>query len=109
MCIFTFLKILFLIKIPFQENDQEKIVQPGIFRRKIIGPVIHISNPSKPSDDSVPPSKIGDLKIRQVPGRGKYIYQKVETIPQQPFKIGNFSLKLLSHTITTPLIATLFY
>ena len=25
--------------------------------------------------------------------RGKYIYPKVETIPQQPFKIENFSLK----------------
>ena len=66
---------------PLKENDHEKIVQPGIFRRKIIGPVIHISNPSKPSDDSVPPSKIGDLKIRQVPGRGEYMSQKPKTFP----------------------------
>ena len=50
------------------DKNPQKLVQPGIFRRKIIGPVIHIINPSKPSDDSVPPSKIGDLKIRQLPG-----------------------------------------
>ena len=56
--------------LPSLELDKYPIrkVQPGIFRREILGPVIYIDNPLKPSDDSVPPSKIGDLKIRQMPG-----------------------------------------
>ena len=75
---------------PLKENDHEKIVQPGIFRRKIIGPVIHISNPSKPSDDSVPPSKIGDLKIRQVPGASTPDRLLAEwTAPGGDFDVGS--------------------
>ena len=65
-------------------------MQPGIFRRKIIGPVIHISNPSKPSDDSVPPSKIGDLKIRQVPGASTPDRLLAEwTAPGGDFDVGS--------------------
>ena len=48
--------------------DPDRRVKTGIFRRASIGPVVFLEKPGKPSDDNVPPSRIGDLKIRQLPG-----------------------------------------
>jgi hypothetical protein len=78
--------------LPSLELDKypSRKVQPGIFRREIIGPVIHIANPLKPSDDSVPPSKIGDLKIRQMPGASTPDRLLAEwTAPGGDFDVGS--------------------
>ena len=50
------------------DQSPSKVERTGIFRRSVLGPVIHLKNPSKASEDNVPPSRIGDLKIRQLPG-----------------------------------------
>ena len=50
------------------DKSPSKVERTGIFRRSVLGPVIHLKNPSKASEDNVPPSRIGDLKIRQLPG-----------------------------------------
>ena len=50
------------------DNHPSRVERTGIFRRSVLGPVIHLISPSKASDDKVPPSRIGDLKIRQLPG-----------------------------------------
>ena len=79
-----------LTSLNLKENNPDRIVQPGIFRRKLIGPVIHITNPSRPSDDSVPPSKIGDLKIRQLPGASTPDRLLAEwTAPGGDFDVGS--------------------
>ena len=50
------------------DQSPSKVERTGIFRRSSLGPVIHILNPSKASDDKIPPSRIGDLKIRNLLG-----------------------------------------
>ena len=48
--------------------DPDRRVKTGKFIRSVIGPVVFLDKPAKASDDTVPPSRIGDLKIRQLPG-----------------------------------------
>ena len=56
--------------LPSLELDQNpsKVERTGIFRRVMTGPVVHLEHNLKKSDDRVPPARIGDLKIRQLPG-----------------------------------------
>ncbi len=48
--------------------DMEKSVKTGIFRRTVPGPVVHMKQTVKQSDDRSPPARIGDLRIRNLPG-----------------------------------------
>ena len=57
--------VLSSLNIGLSDTKMEPV---GFFKRSIIGPVIHITHPSKVSDDKIPPSRIGDLKIRQLKG-----------------------------------------
>ena len=50
------------------DQNPSKVERTGIFRRAISGPVVHLKTDIKKSDDQVPPARIGDLKIRQLPG-----------------------------------------
>jgi len=50
------------------DKSPSKVERTGIYRRSVLGPVIHLKNPAKASEDSIPPSRIGDLKIRRLPG-----------------------------------------
>ncbi len=53
------------------EQNPSKMERTGIFRRQILGPVVHLDKSSDKlsAGDQVPPSRIGDLKIRPLPGK----------------------------------------
>ena len=56
------------------DKSPSKVERTGIYRRSVLGPVIHLKNPAKASEDSIPPSRIGDLKIRRLPGKEIQFY-----------------------------------
>ena len=50
------------------EKNPSKIERIGVFRRQILGPVLNLNDLKRTELDEIPPSKIGDLKIRPLPG-----------------------------------------
>jgi hypothetical protein len=72
------------------ESNPKISVKTGIFRRSVLGPVVHMTEPVKQSDDQVPPARIGDLKIRQLPGASTQDRLLAEwTAPGGDFNVGS--------------------
>ena len=65
--------------LPGQALGQEGLRRPGPFRRTLFGAVVHLS--SIPSEDVVPPSKIGDLLINSSDNKVQRINNISNNIP----------------------------
>ena len=72
------------------DQNPSKVERTGIFRRAMTGPVVYLKADSKKSDDQVPPARIGDLKIRQLPGSSSQDRLLAEwTAPGGDFNAGS--------------------
>ena len=63
----------------FTVPGQEGLRRPGPFRRTVFGAVVHLSG--IPSEDVVPPSKIGDLLINSSDNKVQRINNISNNIP----------------------------